>query len=80
MSSPPCWPVHPSHVAREGYDSEWSRFPIARLRYVKARKEWSLDWRDRNLTFYLYERVAPTSTVQVLLDEVTAGPTYIFWR
>ena len=29
---------------REGYGTEWTRFPIARLRYVKARKEWSLYW------------------------------------
>ena len=64
---------------REGYGSEWSSFPIARLRYVKARKEWTLYWRDRNLKFHRYERVAPTPTIQVLLDEVIADPIYIFW-
>lgn len=64
---------------REGYGTEWTRFPIARLRYVKARKEWSLYWRDRNLKFHLYDRVAPTPTIQVLLDEVTADPISIFW-
>ena len=64
---------------REGYGTEWSRFPIARLRYVKARKEWSLYSQDRNLKFHRYDRIAPTPTIQVLLDEVTADPIYIFW-
>jgi Protein of unknown function (DUF3024) len=26
---------------------EWTRFPIARLRYTEATKQWSLYWRDR---------------------------------
>lgn len=64
---------------REGIGSEWTRFPIARLRYVKVRREWSLYWRDRNLKFHLYDRVPPTAAIQDLLDEVTADPTSIFW-
>jgi Protein of unknown function (DUF3024) len=28
--------------------SEWTRFPIARLRYAKTRGVWSLYWRDRS--------------------------------
>lgn len=27
---------------REGYGTHWTRFPIARLCYVKVRKDWSL--------------------------------------
>lgn len=38
-----------------------------------------LYWRDRNLKFHLYDSVAPTPTIQVLLDEITADPTSIFW-
>jgi hypothetical protein len=64
---------------REGFGSEWTRFPIARFRYVKTRKKWSLYWRDRNLKFHLYDRVPATTSVQDLLDEVSADPTYIFW-
>src|SRR6266567_8034192 len=55
---------------REGYGTEWTQFPIARLRYVKAREEWSLYWRDRNLKFHIYDRVAPTPKVQTLLAEI----------
>lgn len=64
---------------REGFGPEWTRSPIARLRYVKVRKEWGIYCRDRNLKFHLYDRVAPTPNVETLLDEITADPTYIFW-
>jgi len=39
----------------------------------------SLYWRDRHSKFHLYDRVAPTPTIQTLLDEVSADPTCIFW-
>lgn len=63
---------------RPEYGPEWTRFPIARLRYVKARREWSLYWRDRNLKFHRYDLVDPTPNVQRLLDEIDADPTGIF--
>ncbi|MDQ3451610.1 MAG: DUF3024 domain-containing protein, partial [Actinomycetota bacterium] len=34
---------------REDFGPHWTRFPVARLRYTKARKEWAIYWRDRNL-------------------------------
>ncbi|MEY8017458.1 DUF3024 domain-containing protein [Mycobacterium servetii] len=34
--------------------AQWTRFPIARLRYVKSTGLWSLYWRDRNLRFHAY--------------------------
>jgi hypothetical protein len=40
---------------RPDYGPNWTRFPIARLRYTKTRRQWSLYWRDRNLRFHLYE-------------------------
>lgn len=52
---------------------------MARLRYVKSRKEWSLYWRDRHEKFHLYDRVGPTPTIQILLEEIDADPTSIFW-
>lgn len=64
-----------------GADSgpEWTRFPIARLRYTNASKRWSLYWRDRDLRFHQYDRVPPTDTVEELLAEVDRDPTAIFW-
>jgi hypothetical protein len=64
---------------REEYGPDWTRLPVARLRYVKTRREWSLYWRDRPSKFHLYDRVASTPSIQDLLDEVSADPTCIFW-
>lgn len=57
----------------------WTRFPIARLRFTASRGEWSLYWRDRNLAFHRYARIGPTADVTVLLAEIEADPTNIFW-
>ena len=58
---------------------EWSRFPIAQLRYDPARTEWTLHWRDRNLRWHRYDRIATVSQVDELLAEIDADPTAIFW-
>ena len=58
---------------------EWTRFPIARLRYTKASGRWSLLWRDRHLRFHAYDRLAPSAHVDDLLREIDADPTAIFW-
>jgi len=61
------------------YGPEWTRFPIARLRYTKARKEWSIYWRDRNLQFHVYDLFDPTPNIEAVLAEVDRDPTCIFW-
>ena len=38
---------------RAGMGVEWTRFPIARLRYTKTTGVWSLYWRDRDLRFHV---------------------------
>jgi hypothetical protein len=58
---------------------EWTRFPIARLRYAKATRLWSLYWRDRNLKFHANDRVPASASVEELLAEVDRDPTAIFW-
>ena len=64
---------------REDFGPEWTRFPIARLRHTKARKEWEIYWRDRNLKFHLYDLVDATANIEVLLGEIDADATGIFW-
>lgn len=64
---------------RPEYGPDWTRFPIARLRYTKSRNRWSLYWRDRNLKFHEYDLVDPSPDVQDLLDEIDRDPTSIFW-
>lgn len=63
---------------REGLGPEWTAFPIARLRYTAVDKSWTLYWRDRNLRFRIYERLAPSRRVEDLLTEVDDDPTGIF--
>jgi hypothetical protein len=58
---------------------EWTRHPIARLRYTRSRREWTLYWRDRNLRFHQYELIHPTADVAALLEEIDQDPTSIFW-
>ncbi len=64
---------------RPDFGPEWTRSPVARLRYTKSCKQWSLYWRDRNLNFHNYDRVPATSHVEELLAEVDRDPTHIFW-
>lgn len=49
---------------------EWTRFPIVRFRYTKARGEWTIYWRDRNLRFHRFEPVEPSRRIDVLLTAV----------
>ncbi|MGH3793506.1 MAG: DUF3024 domain-containing protein [Pseudonocardiaceae bacterium] len=64
---------------RDEPGAEWTRFPIARLRYTKATTTWSLYWRDRNLRFHKYDRLAPSPRVDDLLTEIDRDPSCIFW-
>ena len=58
---------------------EWTRFPIARLRFIAYRGEWTLYSRDQHLGFHRYLRIDPSSDVGTLLAEIDADPTMIFW-
>ena len=64
---------------RADLGSEWTRFPIARMRFTKTTGLWALFWRDRNLRFHAYDRARPTARVEELLAEVDRDPTAIFW-
>lgn len=61
------------------YGPEWTRHPVARLRYTKSRAEWSLYWADRNLRFHVYDPISPTPHVDELIAEIDDDPTSIFW-
>ena len=59
--------------------AEWTRSLIARLRYMKTTRVWSLYWRDRNSRFHAYDLAAPTASIEELLAELDRDPTAIFW-
>ena len=58
----------------EDMGAEWTRFPIARLRYTKAAKRWALYWRDRNLRFHQYDQLPASPHIVDLLQEVDRDP------
>jgi hypothetical protein len=58
---------------------DWTKLPIARLRYTRSTRVWTLYWSDRNLKFQRDDGVEPTPTIEELLDEIDADPTAIFW-
>lgn len=58
---------------------DWTRLPVARLRFTKATGLWTLYWRDRNERFHLYDRISAGESLQVLLVEIDQDPTAIFW-
>jgi hypothetical protein len=60
-------------------DRAWTRSPVARLRYTKANRTWTLYWRDSNSRFHRYDRIPPASHVEALLQEIDLDPTAIFW-
>lgn len=64
---------------REDLGTDWTSFPIARLRYIAKENSWTLYWRDRNLRFHAYSQLGPSSHVGDLLAEVDRDPTGIFW-
>jgi Protein of unknown function (DUF3024) len=58
---------------------EWTRLPIARLRYTKTTRRWSLYWRDRHARFHAYDLLPPSLHVDDLLREIDSDPAAIFW-
>lgn len=57
----------------------WTRSRVARLRYTRSRREWSLYWLDSHSRFHPYDLAPPTADVGALLEEIDRDPTAIFW-
>lgn len=57
---------------------EWTRFPIARMRFNASTSRWTLYWRDRHQRFHEYRLIRPSRDIGVLLAEISADPTSIF--
>ena len=64
---------------RPDFGPDWSRFPIVRLHYTQARREWAVYWRDRHLKVHRFDRFAPSSQIETLLAAVHDDHSGIFW-
>lgn len=58
---------------------EWSRSPVARLRFSASTSTWALYSRDRNLAWHHYRRAGDAPFVDPLLTVLAADPTHISW-
>jgi hypothetical protein len=58
--------------------TEWSRVPVAQLRYDPEHNHWTLYCADRNSRWHRYDLIDPGSVDQ-LLEEIDNDPTGIFW-
>lgn len=58
--------------------TDWSRVPVAQLRYDPEHKHWTLYCADRNSRWHRYEPI-DSGTVDELLKEIDDDPTGIFW-
>jgi hypothetical protein len=58
--------------------TDWSRLPVAQLRYEPASQLWTLHWADRNGRWHRYLDLE-SGPADKLLHEIDADPTGIFW-
>lgn len=58
---------------------DWTRRPVARLRYTQKRGGWTLYWFRSNGRHQRYDDVAPDADLTVLIEELDNDPAAIFW-
>lgn len=61
------------------FGSDWTRQPVAQLRFDPADHRWTLYSADRNGRWHDYRNSKPTRQIDELLTEIDADPTGIFW-
>jgi Protein of unknown function (DUF3024) len=64
---------------RPEYGPDWTRMPIANLRYSERHHGWSLFWADRHGAWHRYSEDPPMPHVLPLLDEIERDPRAVFW-
>jgi len=64
---------------REDQGSEWPRSPIARLRYVRSTRLWTLYYHRHTGRWERYPLLTPTGRIAELLAEIDDDPICVFW-
>ena len=59
--------------------AEWTESAIAQFRFNEDSGKWMLYCADRNSKWHEYQDLEPNADLDVLLKEVDADPTCIFW-
>jgi hypothetical protein len=64
---------------REDYGPEWSRLPIAQLRYVASKRLWTLYYHRHTGRWERYPLLGPSRRITDLLGEIAEDPICVFW-
>ncbi len=64
---------------REDYGPEWTRSPIARLRYMRPSRLWTLYWHRHTGRWERYPLLPSTTRLAELLEEIERDPICVFW-
>ena len=64
---------------RGDYGPEWTRSPIARLRYVSSTRLWTLYYRRHTGRWERYPLLGSTPRLDEMLTEIDQDPICIFW-
>jgi hypothetical protein len=64
---------------REDYGPEWTRSPIARLRYARSTRLWTLYYRRHTGRWERYPLLTPSPQIGQLLAELERDPICVFW-
>ena len=64
---------------REDFGPEWSRLPIARLRYVASKRLWTLYYHRHTGRWERYPLLGPSRRLGDLLTELAEDPICVFW-
>jgi hypothetical protein len=62
-----------------GPSAEWSAVDIAQLRYDERSRSWSLYWQRATGRWLRYDGISSSPDVDVLLAEIDADPSGVFW-
>jgi hypothetical protein len=58
---------------------EWTRVPVAKLRFSEARSTWSLYWSDANGRWHRMSSVPMAKDIRVLLTAIETDASGVFW-
>jgi len=64
---------------RPDFGPDWTRVPIVRFHYTTGRREWAVQWRDRNLKFHRFDPLPASARLEALLAAVDDDRSGIFW-
>lgn len=70
--------IHECRPIWRGAPGEWTKTSVAQLRY-EGDGTWTLYSADRNSKWFLYFDLDSHQPVDVILEEIEADPTGIFW-